>query len=102
MNDIELREQAEKALLGIELAIRKFTDATSLHHVSRSTIAEDRNRLTGEVYEARQNLEHILEKSRSDIADAKREACANEQSQSGARCRCRDSDIEDRSHVMEG
>lgn len=33
MNGIELLEQAEKALLGIELAIRKFTDATSLHHV---------------------------------------------------------------------
>lgn len=75
MNDRELLEQADKALGEVEKAIRKLTEATSLHSVSRSVIAEDRNKLAGDVYGARQNLDHILSNARAFFADAIR--CAD-------------------------
>ncbi len=70
MTDRELLEQADKALGEVEKAIRKFTEASSLHQVSRSTIAADRNQLAGDVYEARKKLDNILSQSRSNIAEA--------------------------------
>ncbi len=71
---IEALNDTLKQIDKIEGAIAKYTHAQNLHDMSRRhQIADDRNQLAGEVYEARKTLENILSKSRDMIEAMKDE-----------------------------
>lgn len=63
----------------IESAVLKYTDAQNLHDMSRRhPISEDRNKLAGDVYEARKNLEGLSNEMRGLIEEARSNILAEE------------------------
>lgn len=70
MTDKEILEQADKTLKQLQGKISKFTKFVDTYHIERANISEERNIMAGRVYEARKELDGVLNQTRSNIADA--------------------------------
>lgn len=76
----EILDKLEKQIDKIDKAIAKYTNAQNAHDMSRRHgVSPDRNKLAGEVFEARSDLESILSIVKGDIQAERERLCADAQ-----------------------